>query len=121
MPAIHLADKFNPIWWFGNTDEPNPPGWYLPGHEFREFKWRLRNPFHNFGNYIIGFVDKETARSGRYPDLIGNPNGGWNFTIIKCKRLRLIFVDYKYGRFEFYFGWRERGNFGIKLNFRKKK
>jgi len=31
----------------------------------------------------------------------------------------LPFLSYHRNRFNFYFGWRERGNFGIKLNFPK--
>ena len=29
----------------------------------------------------------------------------------------LPFLSYQRGGFNFYFGWRERGNFGIKLNY----
>ena len=26
-----LVKKLNPLWWFGNHDEPTPPAWYMPG------------------------------------------------------------------------------------------
>jgi len=120
LPPIHFYNKINPIWWFGNVDEPCPPAWYRPGGRCRTFMWYMRNPFENFTNYVIGVADKKTTRYGVYPTAIGNPNGGWNFAITRRKIVYLPFIDYKHHRFEFYFGWRERGNFGAKLNFRQK-
>lgn len=133
LPSIHFYDKINPIWWFGNADEPKAPPWYRPGKPLRNVQWYIRNPFANFANYVIGVGDKETTRYGRYPTKIGNPNGGWNVAWTRYGILFLPFVDYKHsykvkegelpgshGAFEFYFGWRERGNFGIKLNFDQK-
>ena len=120
LPAIHFHDKLNPIWWFGNADEPQAPDWYRPNARTRNFTWHLRNPFSNFSNYVIGIADKKSVRSGKYPNQISNPNGGWNFAISRRHIVYLPFIDYKRGRFEFYFGWRERGNFGTKLNFRQK-
>ena len=66
---------------------------------------------------LIGVADKDTMRYGRYPKEVGNPHGGWNFAITRRRIIFLPFWDYKNSRMEFYFGWRERGNFGIKLNF----
>jgi len=119
QPVIHFYDKLNPIWWFGNCDEPRAPAWYRPGKRFRNFTWYLRNPFEDFSNYVIGISDKQSVRSGRYPTRISNPHCGWNFAVSHRCIVYLPFWDYKHGRFEFYFGWRERGNFGIKLNFRQ--
>lgn len=113
---ISTWSKFNPCWWFGNMDEPTPPGWYRPEEKGRVFKWHLRNPFHNFAFYVIGIADKPHVRSGRYPLNIGNPHGGWNFAVAKYKLLRLPFLAYNRGGFDFYFGWRTAGNFGGKLN-----
>ena len=120
LPPIHFYNKINPVWWFGNLDEPRPPDWYRPNGAARDFTWYLRNPFSNFGNYVIGVADKRTVRCGFYPDRNGNPNGGWNFAVTRRRIVFLPFLDYKRGRFEFYFGWRERGNFGAKLNFWQK-
>jgi len=120
LPPIHFYNKINPVWWFGNIDEPRAPEWYRPNGSCRNFMWYMRNPFENFSNYVIGVADKETVRSGVYPTLIGNPNGGWNFAVTRRRIVYLPFIDYKHHRFEFYFGWRERGNFGMKLNFRQK-
>lgn len=116
-PAIHFYDKLNPIWWFGNVDQPTAPDWYRPGEKDRDFLWHLRNPLTNFSNYVIGVGDKDTVRSGYYPDRTSNPYGGWLFAVTRRKIVYLPFVDYKRGGFEFYFGWRLHGNFGIKLNF----
>ena len=82
--------------------------------------WYMRNPDENFSNYVIGVADRKSVRYGVYPDQIGNPHGGWNFAVTRRRILYLPFIDYKHHRFEFYFGWRERGNFGIKLNFNQK-
>ena len=120
LPAIHFYDKLNPIWWLGNVDEPQAPAWYRPNARTRNFTWYLRNPYSNFSNYVIGIADKKSVRSGRYPDKIGNPHGGWNFAVSRRGILYLPFIDYKHGRFEFYSGWRQRGNFGIKLNLSQK-
>ena len=83
----------------------------------RKLTWSLRNPGHNFTFYVIGIEDKVFLRVGRYADRVANPNGGWNWAVCHYRWLRLPFIDYHSGRFEFYFGWRNGGNFGMKLNF----
>jgi hypothetical protein len=113
--------KSNPIWWFKNADDPAPPPGYRNGKCCRKFMWYMRNPFHNFDHYIIGIGDKPFTRVGRFPEQVANPNGGWNWAVCKYKCLRLPFVDYQRGRFEFYCGWRNGGNFGMKLNFGQKR
>lgn len=113
--------KRNPVWWFENADDPVPPSWYRKGKCCRKFMWYMRNPFHNFDHYVIGIGDKPFTRVGRFPDQNAKPNGGWNWAVCKYKCLRLPFVDYQRGRFEFYLGWRNGGNFGIKLNFAQKR
>jgi hypothetical protein len=119
-PIVHTYNKLNPIWWVGNASEPHAPDWYRPDGSFRNVWWWLRNPFSNFSSYVIGVADKPTVRYGCHPDKIGNPAGGWNFAVTRRRIVYLPFFDYKHHRFEFYFGWRERGNFGMKLNFRQK-
>ncbi|MEO5802684.1 MAG: hypothetical protein ABIR24_04075 [Verrucomicrobiota bacterium] len=113
------GQKFNPVFWFGNIDDPVPPEWYRPNKRMRNVLWNFRNPFHNLFFYVIGIADKEFEIVGRFPGKISNPNGGWNWTVCKYKWLRLPFVSYKRGDFNFYLGWRNRGNFGMKLNFSK--
>lgn len=117
-PKIHFYNKLNPIWWFQNADDPDAPEWFRPGEKGREFKWFLRNPFHNFTFYVIGVADKEFVRSGRYPRRTSNPNGGWMFAVTRRRILPLPYWSYRRGRFEFYLGWRVQGNFGIKFNWK---
>lgn len=111
--------KWNPLWWFGNVDDPEPPDWYRPGSTGRRLLWQLRNPLHNFTFYVIGVADKPFARSGRFPQAVFAPKGGWNWAVTKHSWVRLPFVSYngEWGRF--YLGWRERGNFGGKINLGK--
>ncbi len=111
------CEKLNPLFWFGNIDDPIPPDWYRPDNRMRTALWHFRNPMHNFFFYVIGIADKEFEIVGRYPGRISNPDGGWNWTVCKYKWLRLPFISYKRGNFNFYFGWRNRGNFGIKFNY----
>jgi len=111
--------KWNPAWWFGNVDTPDPPPWFCPGDKHRHEKWYRRNSLHNFTFYVVGVADKPFERIGRYPDRVGNPGGGWNWAVCKYKWLRLPFISYSRGRFNFYAGWRTSGNLGLKLNFER--
>src|SRR6185503_20785838 len=108
--------KWNPLWWFGNVDDPVPPDWYRPGEPHRTGKWYWRNSLHNFTFYVIGIADKQFVRVGRAAETNFNPGGGWNWAVCKYKGLRLPFASYQKGKFMCYIGWRERGNFGAKLN-----
>ncbi len=120
LPEIHFYDKLNPVWWLENADDPVPPTWYRPNDKHRAMKWRFRNPFHNFDNYVIGVADKNFVRSGRYPKQNSNPHGGWNFAMARRKLVLLPFVSYNRSWIAFYFGWREHGAFGVKINFHHK-
>ena len=113
-PALQ---KWNPVFWAGNMDEPVPPDWYRPEDPRRVGRWHRRNSFHNLTFYVIGVADKEFERTGRYPDAVFNPHGGWNWAVCRHRCVRLPFLSFQRGAFKFYFGWRERGNFGIKLTF----
>jgi hypothetical protein len=115
-PKIHFYNKLNPIWWFKNNDDPKPPDWYRPGEKHRKLKWNFRNPFHNFDFYIIGVADKKFSRSGRFPDKNSDPRGGWDFEVARRRIIYLPFISYHRPKFDFYFGWRNHGNFGIKIN-----
>jgi hypothetical protein len=119
VPHFNVAtsDKFNPVFWFKNADEPVPPDDYKPNDKRRIFKWNMRNPFHNFTYYVIGMADKPFIRTGKHAAEVFNPEGGWNWAVCKYRWVRLPFISYQKGSFKFYFGWRERGNFGIKLTF----
>jgi hypothetical protein len=120
-PKIHFYQKLNPIWWLKNSDDPKPPAWYRPDDNHRRLKWSFRNPLHNFDFYVIGVADKKFSRSGKFPALNSNPQGGWDFEASRYKFIWLPFVAYHRPTFDFYFGWRNRGNFGIKFNLNPKK
>lgn len=119
LPKIHFYNKLNPLWWFGNIDEPVPPAWYRPDSKHRGFLWHLRNPLHNLDHYVIGISDKTFVRYSKSPENNSSQDGGWDFALARRKLVVLPFLSYQRGRFNFYFGWRERGDFGIKLNFSK--
>ena len=99
---IHFYNKLNPVWWFGNVDDPVPPPWYRTNSRHRTFLWHLRNPFHNFDHYVIGVADKKFVRSGRWPERNSNPAGGWDLEVARRKLAVLPFLSYERGRFNFY-------------------
>lgn len=115
-PARRLQ-KWNPIWWFGNVDDPVPPDWYRPGSRCRGVLWQLRNPLHNFTFHVIGVADRPFTRAGRFPQHVFAPAGGWNWTVTRLGWVRLPFLSFNGEWCRFYLGWRERGNFGGKVNF----
>ena len=113
---FNWKQKINPLWWVGNADDPIPPEWYRSGQNetIRKIMWALRNPLHNFTFYVIGVADKEHSVTGEYPEEVFNPDGGWKKHVVEVNGLKLPFISYSNG-IKFYIGWRERGNFGIKL------
>jgi hypothetical protein len=119
-PKIHFYNKLNPVWWFKNSDDPKPPEWYRPGENHRKLKWAFRNPMHNFNFYVIGVANKKFSRSGRFPEKNGDPRGGWDFEAARYKFIWMPYISYHRSKFDFYFGWRNRGNFGIKVNINPK-
>ena len=115
-PPVSLA-KLNPIWALENHNRPYDP-WWKPNasHGWRKFTYALRNPGHNFTYYTIGIADRDFVRTGISPQSVWNEEGRTNLTMIHAGPLiHLPGISHK-GRFlEGYFGWRERGNFGIAL------
>lgn len=120
VPQVRWYDRLNPVFWIGNADDPVAPEWYRPGNPLRNVLWYFRNPFHNLTFYVIGVGDKlqsaSYSRCGPHPKDVFAPEGGWNFSVIKYKGLRLPFVSYWNRHTKLYLGWRERGNIGIKVN-----
>jgi len=110
---IHFYDKLNPVWWFRNLAEPIAPAWYRPNDPHHNLKYHLRNPGANFCRFVIGISDKKFVRSGRYPELMARPQGGLNFAASRRKLVVLPFFDYRFKKFEIYFGWRDHGSFGM--------
>jgi len=119
---IPLSWKLNPVWWFGNYDRPTPPWDYKPGDPHRIAKWYVRNPFHNFDFYVIGIADKTFVRKGSDPERVFSPQPGWSWAVCEYKWLRLPFISYwSGGGFNFYLGWRNRGQFGFEFKFSEPK
>ena len=119
-PPIRAVQKWNPFWSLGNADDPVPPDWYRPGASGRRMMWQMRNPLHNFTYYVIGVADKDTTRTGKHPAHVFAPDGGWNWAVARHRWCPLPFVSFESARCRFYVGWRESGNFGGKINFRKR-
>jgi len=114
MP-ISWKKKINSCWWLKNDDDPVPPAWFVKNkpHWYRMFMWYLRNPLHNFTFYVIGIADKQFESYGKRPDTVFVH--GWDWAVRKYKWLRLPFISYQGHGWQFYIGWRDRGNFGVKL------
>jgi hypothetical protein len=119
LPEIRWYDKFNPVWWLQNADEPVPPSGYLPDDRHRKLKWGFRNPCHNVCFYVIGVADKETVRSGHHPERDFNPHGGWNLEVTRRRLVLLPFVSYERSWGRLYLGWRTCGAFGVELRFHR--
>lgn len=116
QPPPGGTQKWNPVWWLGNADDPVPPEWYRPGQKMRDPLWQLRNPLHNFTFYVIGVHDRDFVRHGRAPGKVFHPEGGWNWAVIRRGCFCLPFVSYEGRHVRWYALWREKGNFGLKLH-----
>jgi hypothetical protein len=116
--------KVNPVWWFLNEDEPDPPDWQLPGKPYliRQLSWYVRNPFQNFGKYVFGVSDRNYTVIGAAPvyatswSEIGPGKSGWKVSTIRVGALRLPFVSYENEHVLWYAGWQWWGFFGFKFN-----
>jgi hypothetical protein len=109
--------KANPAWWIENSDSPLPE-WWRPGEDeaVRKQSWLMRNPFHNFTNYVIGVADRPTHRIGLNAHSVWNEHGPVNVAVTRAgPLLYLPMVSYRGFLVEGYLGWRERGNFGAAL------
>ena len=116
--------KLNPVWWFLNDDEPDPPDWQLPGKPYfiRQLSWYARNPLQNFGKYVLGVSDRSYTVVGTAPVYAAvwsdvNPSKtGWRVTTIHVSGLRLPFISYENEHIVWYAGWQWWGFFGFKFN-----
>lgn len=119
--------KMNPVWWFLNDDEPDPPEWQLPGKPYiiRQLSWYLRNPLQNFGKYVVGVADRNYAVVGTPPIFattwsdVDPDRTGWKVSTIRVGSLRLPFVSYENEYLIWYAGWQWSGFFGFKFNLKK--
>ena len=114
--TIDAGLKLNPQFWLENIDDPLPSAAFIPDDPGRVDKWYWRNPFHNFTFYVIGLADLRFERIGLCPRDNFNRQEGWNWCVARYGFLEVPFISFKNGRLQAYFGWRERGNFGIKFN-----
>jgi hypothetical protein len=122
--AQPIWKKLNPVWWFLNDDEPDPPSWQLPGKPYlvRQLSWYARNPLHNFGKYVLGVCDRNYTVTGTAPVYvtvwsdIDPSNTGWKASTIRIGWVRLPFVAYENEYVIWYAGWQWSGFFGLKLN-----
>lgn len=129
---ISFWRKINPFWWITNDWDPVPPMWYMPLHKnlIRTVMWWFRNPFHNFGRYVLGVGDRNYkfvyTRADGYIHRI-NPDGGHEDVLVgwECGYIelqggaRLPWIAY--GSFgppttKFYMGWQPTGFAGLKFN-----
>jgi len=116
--------KLNPVWWFLNEDEPDPPDWQLPGMPYiiRQLSWYVRNPLHNFGKYVLGVCDRNYTVIGTAPVYattwsdIYPAQTGWKLSTIHLGKLRLPFISYAGEHVLWYAGWQWSGFFGFKFN-----
>lgn len=108
---------------FGNDDDgifgEGPKAHYYPNQKpsfLKAMRWTLRNPFHNFCFYVIGSANRENSKI-TFLDLESKLNGSRFFLGLHGgKPFISLCVRYSAQRKgEFYFGWRVRGNFGIKF------
>lgn len=100
--------KINPIFWFGNYDDPisGPEShpYFHPDKALwhRRLLWAIRNPLHNLFFFVIGFEDRK--------DIVNFndqwPKEGQKFNII------LPFISYRGKKREWYLGWRRGLRFG---------
>jgi hypothetical protein len=115
--------KVNPVWWVLNDDEPDPPDWQLPNKPYlvRQLSWFVRNPFQNFGNYVVGVHDRNYTVIGMAPVYatswsdVGPHKQGWKTSTIHLGALRLPFVSYENDQILWYAGWQWSGFFGFKF------
>ncbi len=122
-----LWKKLNPVWWFLNDDEPDPPDWQLPGKPFiiRQLSWYLRNPLQNFGKYVLGVADRNYTVVGTAPVYaaiwsdVDSVKTGWKVSMIRINGLDLPFVSYENEYLIWYAGWQWSGFLGFKFNFKK--
>ncbi len=102
------------VWALFENDED---GWYGSGTSYNPLSietipyaigWWFRNPFHNFTHHVIGLYKKDFKTN-----IIRNPGKGLNILIHTYKGFKFPYYNYIGNTFQFYFGWRTSGAFGI--------
>lgn len=118
-----LGPRSGPINWlvwalFGNEQDGiyGDSNWNPEGKTdaWTAVKWWFRNPLHNLTWHVIGFVQESTTRY----DMRDIDGPGWNLAYSvrdAYPKRKYRFARYIGDGWEFYAGWRARGNFGLKL------
>lgn len=105
-----------PIWaLFGNDEDGiygagtnwNPDGEKTVG---RAIRWWFRNPAHNLTHHVIGIYGEPFESIVLYENV-----PGWSKSIRALKGKRYPYWNYQGRGFQFYYGWRKSGAFGIAL------
>ena len=117
--------KFDPVWWFENDDDPQPPAWYHP--EWSEWRrwltWHaVRNPGHNFMFYVLGVQDRNFTVWGKTPvletDAADSGQYGSRWCVIQPGREVWIprpYFSWTGTWISFHFGWNAPGAFTFRL------
>jgi hypothetical protein len=121
---LPIWKKLNPVWWFLNEDDPDPPEWQLSGMPYiiRQLSWYVRNPLHNFSKYVLGVSDRNYTVIGTAPVYAATWSDvypgktGWKQSTIHLGKLRLPYISYDGEYVLWYAGWRWSGDFGFKFN-----
>jgi len=116
-----LSKKLNPIWWFQNEWDPNPPDWSMPDSPMwlRRFNWWFRNPFHNFGRYVLGVGDQNYRvlfHKAPPKSVDHQPIGLEHASLIFANGKKLPWYFYASKNVSVYWGWQPTGFAGLKLN-----
>ena len=105
--------KINPIWWFGNANDPidgvkadgtptHPTFHPTKSLWIRKLLWGIRNPLHNLFFFVIGLEDqKEIVSMSTLWPIAGQK---WN--------IHLPCITYKGSKWEWYLGWRNGTRLG---------
>jgi hypothetical protein len=100
---IRWYHKANPVWWFGNIDDPPPAG-------HSRLSWYWRNFCHNGFWYVLGVADKPVVFRSTWGEATTFPPAGLGLALVNG---RLPFASYRGRRVEWYAGWRPQGAFGF--------
>ena len=118
-PEIKWHHRLNPIWWFGNIDDPYPPERFAAKiADWSELRiwlwWRMRNPLHNFTRYVIGLCGQDITVYSRYPgELFADV--GFNWFLVRWKWIVLPGLSYNGHKWRWYIGWLDSGQFGLEF------
>lgn len=129
---VSVWKKINLLWWPRNDFEPEPPDWYLPDRPgwWRAVFWWFRNPFQNFGRFVLGVADRdyeaEITRRDDYRRVYDDSGGhedrliGWEVGEIRLPSgATLPWVAWgclSPVSSKFYVGWQLTGFAGLKFN-----